>query len=432
MKRTAWVSVFLCAMTSVKMTSARATDTRAQNAPLTFDQALSRLMEVSTSLQVQQTQLDSADIRQTQARFQFTPSVSLAAKTGKSGTSLYRGEQTSNQAVASSDLNLFRFGADWADLAAAGKDLEAQQALYENETLNAELQSVSFLVDEISKRINAEVDREFVKLREQSLLIAKERFSQGLLAQQEVEKVKVDLENSRARLADAEASQAEADAALMARIGTSSVDSSWPWKAELLERKSRVFKLGEKPSDLHPGLRAAALVVEAQESKLSSKRRLFWPSLDANFTYGFYDGVTQTGLPAQKAWSGALTLSFPLFNRYANASDIGLQAQSVIAAEKKRDGVRIDLDQEKRSSQAGFELALESVKRRVDTLQISKRIYQDNLRRFRGGRITADELLIDQDRLLTSQLLEVEGWATVHRQSTRYCHALGYRLRDCL
>ena len=397
-----------------------------------FEQAVARLVEVSTSLQLQKVQVETSDIRRTQALFQFTPSVTVAAKTVRTGNSLAPSELSGKQAVGSADLNLFRFGADRAALNAAGKDREAQAALYENEFLSAELQAVSFLVDEISRKMTADIDRELVKLREQSLAIARARFAQGLLAQQEVEKVQVDLENSRARLADAEISRSEAEAALTARIGTARVAPVWPWQSSLLDRKARVFRVTDRETANHPAFRAATLALDSQESLLSAKNALFWPSIDAGFSYGFYNGAAVNAVPSQKIWSGAITLSFPLFNRLSNLSDIRLQSQAVIAADARREGVRIDLDQEKQSAKEGFDLALESVRRRIENLQISKRIYQDNLRRFRGGRINADELLIDQDRLLTSQLLEVNGWASVHRESTRYCHAMGYRLRDCL
>lgn len=408
--------VFLC--------STAPTWVLASEPSISFEEAFTRWVQLDPSTAVQKTQVESGRIRETQAKLQFAPSLGVTGKTMRTGSSVSSKVSPGWQAVGTADLNLFRFGSDASDLSAAQTESLAQEALLEHQVLLSEADAVSVLTEWIARTLIVEVDQEFVKLREQSHEIAKQRYAQGLLAQQEVEKVQVDLENARSKLTDAQVRLAETQSTAESRLGSVRIRADWPWKKSDVRAPSIE---GE-----HPKLRAVRFQAEAADSRVSAKRSRILPSLDANFTYGNYDGAAVGGVPAQRAWSGALLVTVPLFDRLVNYNEMKIQAQAREAANAKAQAAAYEVSAEKAAAKAAMTLAKDSAKRRENTLQISKRIYQDNLKRFRGGRITADELSIDQDRLLTSQLLEVEGWSALHKSLARFCHSFGARVGECV
>ncbi len=175
---------------------------------ISFEEAFARWVQLDPSALTQKTLVETGRIRETQAKLQFAPSLGIAGKTMRSGSSVSSKISPGWQAVGTADLNLFRFGSDASDLSAAQTERLAQEALLENEVLQSESEAVSVLTEWIARTLIVDVDQGFVKLREQSHEIATQRYAQGLLALQEVEKIQVDLENARSRLTDAPSSVA--------------------------------------------------------------------------------------------------------------------------------------------------------------------------------------------------------------------------------
>ena len=98
-------------------------------------------------------------------------------------------------------------------------------------------------------------------------------------------------------------------------------------------------------------------------------------------------------------------------------------------AEITREAITRNAGAEIESYKVAFTQARESAAAREKTAQLTQSLFTDNLQRFRLGRASANELAIDQQRLLETEILEVEGWTTVHLSFVRLCHALGRTMR---
>ncbi len=83
------------------------------------------------------------------------------------------------------------------------------------------------------------------------------------------------------------------------------------------------------------------------------------------------------------------------------------------------------------SAKRGFDLALASALARDKTASLSRKLYQDNLLRFRKGLANANELALDQRRLYESELSAIKGWNSAHTQYSKLCHSVGRRIREC-
>jgi outer membrane protein TolC len=78
-----------------------------------------------------------------------------------------------------------------------------------------------------------------------------------------------------------------------------------------------------------------------------------------------------------------------------------------------------------------FRTSVSAALARERTLAMSRKLFQDGLKRFRAGRAAANELSVDQARLLDSELFAVQGWSAAHLAYSRLCHALGVSVWQC-
>jgi outer membrane protein TolC len=177
---------------------------------------------------------------------------------------------------------------------------------------------------------------------------------------------------------------------------------------------------------MRPDWRSAQKEVESADELETSKYRLLYPSLDAAAASGYYSDAV--GASFQWAWSGSLLLNFPLFDRLTTLSNARVQAYAKKQAEVTLETVRRQAQSEWDSALAGFRTALSSARSRDQVLRKSREIYQDQLRRFQLGKISANDLAVDEQRFHDSELLAVNGWAAVHVNLADLCHARGLRV----
>jgi outer membrane protein TolC len=118
-------------------------------------------------------------------------------------------------------------------------------------------------------------------------------------------------------------------------------------------------------------------------------------------------------------------LTIPLFDRFKSWSDLKIQEMTQMTQEIVRESIVRSAPGEIDSFRESFRSARESALNRERTSRLTERLYKDNLQRFRLGRASANDLALDQNRLLDSQFLEVEGWLTAHVSIMKLCHALG-------
>ena len=95
------------------------------------------------------------------------------------------------------------------------------------------------------------------------------------------------------------------------------------------------------------------------------------------------------------------------------------------------EGLKRDVLAETRALPSRYEIARKTALDREGILRTSKQLYQDNLSRFRQGRATSDELNIDLNRYLKTQLGAIGGWVAAHQAYVRLQHLRGVCATDC-
>ncbi len=413
----------------------------ASDGPVSFDDAVNGILARSTVVANQQANAGAVHALNLPIRLAFAPSLSFDAKRSTTGGIGIDPAYSNHQLEGVASLNLFRWGSDYKNWQAASSDESNQQSLIEDAYLRTQDGAVGLIVTYIQREKEIGVADSIVKMRQDSLSIAKQRYGGGYLPQQEMEKVSVDLANASASLADAQIAAISAAAALQNQLGHSNVALDWPWQAKFATLAPQIPNpQGDSAlADLlsrRPDWRAAQARVDAEDSRLSRDWRLLGPSLDGQFTYGYYYGdnsgpANQPGPFGGTQWQGTLSVTLPFFDRLSLYSNARAQAFVKSEAEIALEQVHRDALSDWTSSRQTFLTALGSAQVRDRTLEVSRRLYQDTLARFKNGRINADDLVLEQRRLYDSELSAVRGWAAVHVAYSQLCKAQGLRLGDC-
>lgn len=389
-----------------------------------FLEAVKKIVDRNPAVGIQRATVNQVSDRNMSSRLGWLPTLSLEASHSKSGS--YGLTSTRQGVNGNANLNLFKFGADAAAISAAGSEVSAQEKTLEDLILRTESDAIRSIVTLIQSEMEAETIRDIFKTREEALKIAKERYQRGLLAAQEVEKFAVDLDNARARLSDAEMTIASSQAELESLLGDTEVAREWPWKNIFTKKKFDSFEVQKRPD-----WQAASLKIEAARSRRNEALGKLFPSLDLGLSYGYF---RSTGLSefSGAEWRGQIGLSIPLFDKFENLGNYRALTEGVHIAELELEKVKRAAKSESDSARKTFEIAVSTAQLRDKTLESSRRVYADNLARFKKGLVSANDLFLDQDRLRDSQINQIRGWASAHTAFSKLCQSNGLHLETCL
>ena len=292
----------------------------ANTAPISFEKALEEIIGRSTSVKTKEANLEGTRAKNIPFRLYYIPSLSVSGNQTSTHDLLVPQDISVRSVQGTAALNIYKFGADLAAYRAASADEESQENLLKNEILKSEREGIAALIQKIRTQQETEIINKIVTSQEESLQIAKQRYDRGLLPQQEVDKLSIDLENSKASLIEVQLRQYEAQASLVALLGHAQVQSDWPWKEKFSKNSKNLLHSFQSESfdiSQRPDWKAAQAQVEGEEQRYNKSWGQIFPSLDASFTYGYYDYYTSTGRTGG-AWSAGVTLTIPLFDRLTN------------------------------------------------------------------------------------------------------------------
>jgi outer membrane protein TolC len=395
---------------------------------LSFFGAIEEIIKRSIAVGQQQNTLEK--VRSSTLKDQLSLLPTLSGKAVQTKNQYFgQAEDYTRELSVELDLNLFHFGADLAAMRAAGAEIEAEKLRVLQSVLTAEQSAVSALVGVIQDVKTLEVLRHIAEIRSELLAIAEERYTRGLLARQEVDKVLVDKDNAESRMKDSQIQLFQDRATLVSLLGHDRVDVGWPWVDRYTKTGNEAPARRAPDLSKRPDWKAASEAAEAADHRIKQNWGQMLPSLDLTLTAGHVEDFQYQ--ESGREWSGMISLTVPLFDRLANYGTYREQVYTKANAD-------LDLEQVKRTARSEWDAydqslrtAIESVRVRDSTVRTSEKLYQDNLQRFQQGRVSANDLVLDQNRLYDSELLAIQGWAAVHLTFSQWCHAQGLRVTQC-
>ncbi len=401
----------------------------ASAAPIPFEDAIQKIVERHPDVGIERANLSSLESKNLPSHLSLLPSVSLFARERRDNavglTNTKRG------LGVAADMNILRFGGDVAAMRAASAEESAQESVIGVSILKVEDDGVRAITTAIQSELELAVQEKIVAMWSDYHKIARERYRQGRLAAQEADKVEIDFENARAQMRDTESALVNARAQLTALLGEGSVAASWPWRERLQKVEAWISRTSPDLS-VRPDWAAAQRRSKAVGHRESQALGNALPSIDLNVSYGIFENRGPLLNANGPEWSGQLALTVPLFDRLANYGNYRALVHQQTAAELGLEKVRRFARADWEGAKGALDISVKTAKSRESTVEIARKLYEDNQRRFRQGLAGANEVSVDQERFYRAEILAIRGWQAAHVTLVRACHAQGLRVADCL
>lgn len=403
---------------------------------LTFNDALTKIAEQSTSVKEARVTEEAAKYESEHANYGYVPGLSAFGAVKRAGDDQRDSRMAESRSVGlGADVNLYRFGADGARVDQAKANYEASTFGREAAVKDAELAAASAIFDLIEAVETRRVSEGVLAIQKDNLNVIKKLYQSGARPAQDTEKVEIDTANAAARLTDADITVEAARSAIFAIVGTPvDVNPEWPWREKLL-KDDGVIAAMLQGSDFkqRPERQSLQAKVTALDAGLTAARAKYLPSLDLSADYSLVQPVRpEPAADSRRQWTGALTLTVPLFDGFASRAAFEEQAKAKQIAELELAAKDRALESELSQVKAGFAAALKSARAREVALKSAKTLYEHSLKGFRSGVLSANDLILDQGRVYDTELNALRGWSAVHRYLARLCRVSGFPLTRCV
>ena len=393
---------------------------------LSFKEAFLTLKGLDPRIKAQSAVLDSAQTDALASKLTFLPSLTATAQRQWQGKFERSRRVDTLSAVAA--LNLFAFGRDYYSLKSSSQSVKAQEFAYKQVELDVEKEIFTSLLNVILAKENVQILDEIESLKTDLLKVSKARFKRGLDPSSELLRAQVEVANANAKTQSARSELSLAMASLQSLSDKEiMIGDSWPLSPKM--RKEKMEQLTKQKFNLsqRPDFQQAINTLEAVSYQKKSVFSEYLPTLDfsvaRNYTENYLNEWETTYL---------LSLNFPLFSGGSTlAKRDRLEAQRMLSESS--------LTQTRRSAPQNFDSQVSNLTRghktleaRLETLGLSTKLYQENLSLFKAGRRPLFELLLDQERMLTSKQLANLGQRDFYSAMMSVCLELGRPLENCL
>lgn len=396
-----------------------------QKSGASFKSTLKTLLEASPEILAQQLSVDSADSTKTSKALYWTPNLSAGLR-NYSQEGIWTESKTTSLTAS---MNLFKFGSSHLAYKAADAQLNAERLRLMSVKENRETFLADLLFQYIRLVQSFELQKKTLALKQDSFQVAQERYRVGQLPAQEMEKVRVELESAKVSMNEAELNQIKLSNRIRSvtdiDLQSSAWISQWPFE-EQTQKKWDDQKL--RPA--RETLDYKTLLAEKDSNLWTSKsvwRGGYLPSLDLVSTWN----NSSWNRNVDGSWGTAITLTIPLWDQLSASA-----ASATYANEASKAGIRAnqalrEAELNLQSLQTRAELTRQNVLLAKSGSEKLNELRLDSLRRFRLGRSTVNDLLLDENRYLEAENTLLNSRYAYHQILVEICHQRNESLLNC-
>lgn len=399
-------------------------------ANLSFNEAIKKIIDNNVDYRNSVNSLHNAKIGYWQGVSNFIPKLNTTYRYTKFAEHFDDFNIDARNFSINMDYDLFNFGRDVRDYQSRKLYRDALSKNLDNSVLTAERTGASSIFTYIYELKNVQLLKELLVLKDKSLKLARKKFKSGYLSRQDLNKVLIDYNNLDAEILSAEVKLNQAKQTLVTELGDFPIKSDWPWLGFISKKQFKKVYESEYRVQSIPAWKSAYLLTESYEKQQQSSKLNILGNVSLNISREW--DRASFFRSSDWGWRASVQYTLPLFDGFANWGNYQNDL-STFYTQKAR------LYQQTRGAYAYFEnsresfrISYETYERRMKTLTLAKELYDNSLVQFRKGKLSVNELLVDQDRLLRTEQLANLGIYNVHNGLTDLCHSLGKRvLNSC-
>jgi outer membrane protein TolC len=400
----------------------------AQANQIFFDE-IAKMREKNILLSARSAQLEAIHDNAISKKLFWVPTLSLSAGTQKTvQVPSYFEAKASSYWKASSAWNLFKGGADFYSKQTSEFQERGQNYNYQNESLLIDTQLASIIFQQLYLNDVIKSTENLLKLRENFHRIVLEKYKTGKLPFQEVEKSDIDKNQQENRLRNLQIENLENKTQWRALFGEDMKTQNWPFLTNQHISGILANEVDLGSNNLVPELAKLENLSLASENNWKSAKSDYWPQFD--FALEYQAGLDKDN--TNKVWSGGVFLTIPLWTKYETAAKVSASFAEYMNAKSQFEAAK-NLNKAKKDN---LDQKIQLTRKNLDSAKInlekSEKLYEDMLKSFSFGRISMNELLIEQNRLIDSQMgLSQSEW-DYHKALLEACNILGKTLETCL
>ncbi len=356
--------------------------------------------------------------------FQFTPRVILAGghewATSEAPAQLYLSSSDDWYWRAAADWNLFRGGGDYFSWRAAQKNEASQKYTLGSQELKTEVDGSNAIFRRLYLRDYKGAQDELLKLKQETLRIGHDRYKAGKISLQDVVKMEVDLSQQQNVVRQSEIDQAENEAVYRSFFVDALKTNDWPFSA-----KDAIFPSTEGLSFQQLSLRTNA---DALDYTWKSARARYLPSLDLTASYKSFESYGQMA----KQWNSMIELSIPLWSRWEVAAQSAQDYAASVKAQDEAEQNARDESLRREFLQKKVNLSRANMDDARTNLDRANHLYEDMLRSFQLGRLSTNDLFLEQDRKIRAIVDYAQARLDFHSSIMEACALRGLTATECL
>jgi outer membrane protein len=379
---------------------------------VTLDEAITRALQHSASLTQRAGAVRAAESGERTAFGAFLPSISLSSGASVSSTERFNpqtnttvsGSSDSYSAVLSASVDLFTAGRRGAQLNQARAVTDAAEASLLEQRFAVTLIVKRVFFDVLRAEETVRVAEARIERAEQGLAAAETRLRVGGATRSDELRARLELNQARQSLLQAEAQRRSASFALGSVVGIEGAVGAR--LDEALEPRA----LDHTPDELvmfalanAPALTAAQANVLANEAGVRVSRTQYFPSLRLTSGYDWFNqNASFDG--GRTSWNFRVGLSYPIFNGF-------VREDAVERANVQARNARAQLDETRRQVRADAErvlAALDVAEQQITLAAEAVVVAEEDLRvqqeRYRLGASTILDQVISQTALAEAEL----------------------------
>jgi outer membrane protein TolC len=352
----------------------------------------------------------------------WTPNANVSFQ-----STTYEGLVTETRTSAiNANVNLFKFGSSELARQGAESKLQAEQTRLLSTTEDRENYVANLLFQLIREKKNLEIRLKNIKLKEDSLKVAQERYKQGQLPAQELEKVQIELENIKVVYNDSLLSKINLETKIKSISDVDLNLDAWPFESVLAKNIINKNKL-KNAQDFYDVKTFRAEKNYFQMKAKESFRSGYLPTLDLVSTWNNSSWIeNKNGL-----WSTSVVLTIPLWDQLSAAStSAGYTAAAVKSALNENSAIR-QAKEELTTLNLRTDLIRQNVISSKRAAEKLNELRQDSLKRFRLGRSSVNDLLLDENRYLEAENALLNSMYSYHQIIVENCHKRGELIGNC-
>jgi len=364
---------------------------------LDINTAVDVAIENNYSLKQQQYILDESELNLDSSYSGFKPKLDLNY-TYNSRNKIITGQiKKDSTASATVSYNLFNGFMDKYNIDASEYLYESSKLTYEASKQDLILNVKSKYIDYLLKQKNSQTFSEALKLYKKQYEDSSNFFAQGLIAQNELLEVEVQMLQATQNLQNAKTNEKISRHELENVLGTKIVDEveSIDLKEDITFDKTNIENRSE--------LKALELVSQSYTSRAKASRSGYMPSVDASFSVNKYgedsNPTNRTGYPNSQS-IGTVSVNWNLYNGNSDSVNVMINRKKAAQYMMQLKDLKLQIDLQYENALEQLEVSKLNLKTATKALETSKLNYEIVVNKVQEG-LSSNKDLIDANYLLT-------------------------------